>query len=292
MTDKTSKPAQAIPRLEALSQRLETSFDGVTTVWRKWPAQTPQLSPIVLFHGGFGSWTHWFLVIEKLQKYADVIAVDLPGLGSSDDVPLPHTPEKMSRILVEGLQQIFSEEPFHLVGFSYGGMLGSRVAAEMKEQCLTFTAVGASGFGDLHYIVEGIELPAPDAAASQVDQIMRRNLQLLMFTPETPVDDLSLYIHSSNVAKARVKSRRMSVSDELLKALPRIKARLGGIWGAEDATGGGRAAIQQRADLFKAHQPDAAFEIIENAGHWVMHQQPDTFVKTLLSQIHTSQAEG
>lgn len=286
MTSDHPDPAVLIERLQNKAERIETDFGDGAMVWHKWPSPHLDAPPIILFHGGFGSWTHWFKCIDGLCAKAPVIAADLPGLGDSDDVPNPHTPDKLADILVQGLDQILdANQPFHLVGFSFGGMLGSLVAATFGEQCLTFTAVGASGFGDLHYMVKGIELPAEGMPAAEANDINRTNLQLLMFAHPAAVDDLSLHIHATNLARGRIKSRRMSVTDRLLVALPDVTAKIGGIWGELDATGGGLKAIQKRADIFRSYQPDAPFDIITGAGHWVMYEQSNIFTETLLRHL-------
>ena len=106
-----------------------------------------------------------------------------------------------------------------------------------------------------------------------------------MFANNEMVDDLSLYIHRSNVDRGRIKSRRLSVSDTLLKTLPNIKAKIGGIWGAFDSTGGGLEQIITRAQIFRRYQPDAPFDIIDDAGHWVMYEQPEAFNASFLRQL-------
>src|SRR5579859_2997484 len=43
-------------------------------VWRVWGAGTP----VVLLHGGYGSWTHWLRNIDALAASYRVVAADLP----------------------------------------------------------------------------------------------------------------------------------------------------------------------------------------------------------------------
>jgi 2-hydroxy-6-oxonona-2,4-dienedioate hydrolase len=48
----------------------------------------PGLPPVVLFHGGSGSWTHWVRNIQPLVAAGrQVIAADLPGFGDSASPP-------------------------------------------------------------------------------------------------------------------------------------------------------------------------------------------------------------
>jgi pimeloyl-ACP methyl ester carboxylesterase len=286
MITHTPTPKDIINQIANSAQRLKTSFDGGNMVWHCWRSEHQSISTIILLHGGFGSWTHWARVIPELKKHSTVMAADLPGLGDSDDVPLPHSADKLASIVKQGIDQLLSaDKPFHLVGFSFGGMLGSLVAASYDIQCLTFTAVGASGFGDLHYIVDGIVMPTSEMTFQKIRDTHTNNLRLLMFAPRSEIDALSLYIHQTNVCRGRIKSRRMSTTDALVKALPHIKAKIGGIWGELDSTGGGLKAIYERANIFRKYQPEAPFDIIDGAGHWVMHEQPQVFKKILLQQL-------
>ena len=286
MEIQTLTPKDSLNQLASSAQRLKTSFNGGNMIWHCWTSEHPSSSTIILLHGGFGSWTHWARVIPGLKKHSTVITADLPGLGDSDDVPLPHSTVQLASIVKQGIDQLLSaDKPFHLVGFSFGGMLGSLVAASYDKQCLTFTAVGASGFGDLHYIVDGIVMPTSEMTTQQTQNTHTNNLRLLMFAPLSEIDSFSLYIHQTNVSRGRIKSRRMSMTDALVKALPHIKARIGGIWGELDSTGGGLTAINERANIFRQYQPEAPFDIIDGAGHWVMYEQPQIFTKILLQQI-------
>ena len=130
-------------------------------------------------------------------------------------------------------------------------------------------------------------MPTAEMSEQEAQAIHIKNLRLLMFAPNSKIDALSLHIHQTNVARGRIKSRRLSVTDALIKALPHIKARIGGIWGELDSTGGGLDAIHKRAAIFRQQQPDAPFDIIDGAGHWVMYERPDTFTQTLIKQLNS-----
>src|SRR5258708_4807169 len=78
-------PAAQVERLAATGRRVETPCGGGSMVWRLWGEGTP----LVLLHGGFGSWTHWFRNIPDLAQRYRLIVANLPGLGESDDAPPP-----------------------------------------------------------------------------------------------------------------------------------------------------------------------------------------------------------
>jgi len=55
-------------------------------VWRVWGGGPP----LVLLHGGTGSWMHWIRNIEELARDFTVVAPDIPGSGESAS-PFPQT---------------------------------------------------------------------------------------------------------------------------------------------------------------------------------------------------------
>src|SRR5260221_14635160 len=137
-------PAAEVARLAAAGQRIETPCGDGVMVWRVWG----EGEPLVLFHGGFGSWTHWFRNIPALSRRYRLIVASLPGLGESDEAPRPHTPEGLAAIAADGLARILAPgERFHLAGFSFGGLIGGHVAAMLGESCRSLTLVGAGGLG-------------------------------------------------------------------------------------------------------------------------------------------------
>ena len=280
-------PEAVVAELAAQAERLHTPCGDGTMVWHRWPGPaTPAAGrpPLVLLHGGFGSWTHWLRVIPALAARGPVLAADMPGKGDSADAPRPHTADGLAEIMADGLSRLLPGERacYDLVGFSFGGTLGARVARMDGRRCRTFVAVGASGFGGLHHLVDGIVLPAPDLPLAETEAIHRGNLKILMLADEANIDDLALYIHRLNVARSRVRSRAISKTTALVDALADIRARIAGIWGERDATGSGRAAIEDRREIFRRHQPTAPFHIIPGAGHWVMYEAPEAFVAALV----------
>ncbi len=119
--------------------------------------------------------------------------------------------------------------------------------------------------------------------------IARHNVGALMIADPAKIDELAVYIQATNAPRGRVKSRRFSRADTLAQALPRIKARLDGIWGGRDATA--YPYLDERARVLREVQPGARFEIVPGAGHWVPYEAADRF-NPLLADIVRSRLEG
>lgn len=253
-------------------------------VWRQWGTG----APLVLLHGGYGSWTHWLRNIEALARSYRVIAADMPGLGDSAMPPTPFTPESLAAIIDRGLDAVLAPgERFHLIGFSFGAMLGSFVALRRGESVRSLTLVGSASMGLRRAPMREMQPMRRHMSEAEVFALQRANLAVLMFADERHIDDLAVRLQVENVARARVKSRRFAPIDLLRPILPQVRAPLGGIWGERDATA--YPYVAERRDLLRAIQPNAAFDIIAGAGHWVMYEAAQAFNRVLLAQLATSE---
>jgi 2-hydroxy-6-oxonona-2,4-dienedioate hydrolase len=253
----SEKTVAIVESVAAEAQRIETPCGDGSVVWRVWGSGPP----LVLLHGGYGSWMHWIRNVLVLAREFTVIAPDLPGLGESATPPEPHTAEAMAQIIVDGLATVLpGRERLHLAGFSFGGVLGGHVAALLGEQVRGFTIVGSNGLG----------LPRQPTELER-----QNNLGVLMIADKDKIDDLAVYIQYMNAPRGRVRSRRFSRTDTLIGALPRVTARLSGIWGGRDA--GAHPYLDERKRVLDEIQPGLRFEIIPGAGHWVAYEAADRF---------------
>ena len=257
-------------------------------VWRQWGAGPP----LVLLHGGYGSWTHWLKNIEVLAERYRVIAADMPGLGDSSMPPAPVTPESLAAIIDRGLDAVLAPgERFHLVGFSFGAMLGSFLALRRGAAVRSLVLVGSASMGLRRAPMHEMQPMRRHMSEAELADLQRANLAVLMFADERRIDDTAVRLQVENVARARVKSRRFAPIDLLRPVLPQVRAPLGGIWGERDATA--YPYVEERRDLLRAIQPNAAFDIIAGAGHWVMYEAAQAFNRALRAQLAaTERAEA
>lgn len=278
-------PKESVETLLQSASAINTPCGDGDMAWQVWGGVSSK-PPLILLHGGFGSWTHWMANVVALSQDRLVVTCDMPGLGDSASAPGDLTPDNIAMPIVAGLDTVIGKDTaFDLAGFSFGGLIGSRLAAMVGERCRTFVAVGASGFEGLHVRVLGIEVPKRDASDDEKNAIHRSNLNILMLWDEANIDDVAIYTHRRNVARSRVRSRPMSLGNHLVDALPNITARLRGIWGVHDATAGGRDQIMARQEIFRQFQADGQVTVIEDAGHWVMYERPEELNAVLLAML-------
>ena len=279
------QPEQYLLQLLSGSVQHRSPCGNGAVVWQEW-SSVEGTTPLVLLHGGFGSWNHWVANIPELRQVRSLWTLDMPGLGDSAALPAPHTAPHAAQIILKGINQLLgANQPFDLAGFSFGAMVAGQLALQAGSRCQHLVLCGAAGFGELHVQVDLLRPPRPDQSEAEARRVHIANLRSLMFASNETIDELALFAHASNLARARINTRPLSRTDELATALPDIKARLAGIWGSKDATVGGGSAIVKRQQLFQLAQPNALFHVMSGVGHWAMYEDAENFNRVLLAAL-------
>jgi 2-hydroxy-6-oxonona-2,4-dienedioate hydrolase len=276
----TEIPADIVARIERLGRRIETPCGDGAMVWRIWGGG----APLVLLHGGYGSWTHWLRNIEPLSQTYTVIVPDMPGLGESATPPQPHTAEVLATILKRGLDQIVPPPTaIALAGFSFGAVMGGHVAAQMGQRIACFLMIGAAGLGLPRPPRADLQRVEPGMSAGEIAALQRGNLAKLMFGDPSRIDALAVHLQNENTRRARLDSRPIAFTDTLIHTLPRAAARLGAIWGEKDITC--LPYIDQKFGVLRAIRPNTYCDVIPDAGHWAQWEQGPAFEARLTKFI-------
>ena len=179
--------AACVARIDGMARRETTPCGSGEMVWRVW-GEGP---PVVLFHGGYGSWSHWIRNVERLAENFCVIAADMPGHGDSDPFPLRATRAAMAETVARGLDNIIpGNTPYSLVGFSMGANLSALIASLQSRDLRTVITVGAGGLG-ISEQVSGLRMWRPDLPRDELDARHRHNLGVIMFRDTARIDDLA-----------------------------------------------------------------------------------------------------
>ncbi len=277
--------SEVVNRLEALATRLETPCGTGAMVWHVWGKTNGPQPPVVLFHGGSGSWTHWVRNIEPLVAAGrQVIAADLPGFGDSALPPSGGDADALVAPLAEGLRTLLGGTPCDLVGFSFGGMTAGLLLAAFPDLARRLVLVGAPAMGvtpDRQFELKAWRnLPT---AAEQAN-VHRFNLAALMLRDTALIDGLALELHIANLHRDRMPRRRLAHTDILARSLAQVSCPVHAIYGAHDALY--KSWISQLADAYAAAAPDfRGFTLIPDSGHWVQFERPEAFDEALLAAL-------
>lgn len=255
--------------------RLETGRDrpGQRIVWRS----AGQGTPLVLLHGGMGSWNHWIRNIGPLSDEHRVLAVDMPGFGDSDYPDEGQDPSHLAARLRIGLDELIGRDTrFLLAAFSFGGTVVAQWLRQAPQRVIGLVLVGSSGLGVIRPGRVPLERARGLADEGARDQAHRRNLARLMISRLDRVDDEAVRLHAWNQARGRVQSAQHSLGDTLRQTLAEVPVPLRGIWGEHDVTTPhGNAEV---AEIFTRLRGDATrLDSIADAGHWVQYEAADRF---------------
>ena len=273
-------PAATLNSLEAGATVLRTPCGDGSMVWRVWG----EGEPLVLLHGGFGSWNHWARNVEALAAHYRVIAADMPGQGDSHDPPRPYDADSLAAIVTDGVRRLTHVgERVRLMCFSFGAVIGGQVAANLGEQVVSFTGVGAAGKRERGPVTRTMARVEGHMGAEERDATFRHNLGVLMFADAGNIDPLALRIQAINTARNRIRSRPISLTDRLARTFPDIRGRINLIWGGEDITAIGY--FDRRHDALRAIQPEAGVAVLDGVGHWVQYEAAERFNTTALGML-------
>jgi 2-hydroxy-6-oxonona-2,4-dienedioate hydrolase len=281
-------PAEALA-LQRSASRFETPCGAGTMVWHTWgqAARRPELAPLVLLHGGSGSWMHWLRNIPALAASGRwVLVPDLPGFGDSAAPPHGTDADVLPEPVERGLGALVGEAACDLVGFSFGGMVAGFLAQRFPARAARLVLVGAPGLGVAREKTLRLRAWRHITDAAERDVIHRHNLAVLMLYREEAITGLALRLHIANVLRDRMKGRSLARTDALAQALAGVRCPVWAIYGREDALYRGKLDA-----LREALARDADFRglaLIDDAGHWVQFERAEAFDKALFTALEAA----
>lgn len=254
-----------VAEIEARSEQHEAGFEQTTLRWRRIGSG----SPLVLLHGGNGSWLHWVHNIDALARRHTLWLPDLPGCGQSQELAAPASLERLVQALRQNIDSLVGAGcEIGLAGFSFGSILAATLAAE-RGGVSRLALMGPTGHGlpRSQIPLKNWRLLPPGAAQTEAH---RHNLAALMLHERSAVDDLALLIHREASQQARLRSKKISHTDAMRRALDRLQIPVLMVWGEHDPTANAAATAQT---LAQGH-PNRRSLLIADAGHWVQYECP------------------
>jgi 2-hydroxy-6-oxonona-2,4-dienedioate hydrolase len=262
-----------IERLEARAERVDVPFEGANLRWRRFGAG----SPVVLVHGGNGSWLHWVRNIEALSASHELWLPDLPGCGDSGTIAPPASLERLVAALRHGIDtQIGANTEIGIAAFSFGSVLSSNLAVA-RGHVRRLALLGATGHGlPRRPLALRNWRQLPDDAQ---DEAHRHNLATLMVHEPSAVDALALVVYRSARRRTQLRSKQLSHTSAMRDALDRLSIPVLLAWGEHDPTAGGPDTART---LCEGH-PSRRGLLLPDAGHWLQYERADE-INPLLAQ--------
>lgn len=283
MQAKNEQSTALIDRLVKYGHRELVEWQGRQVCWRVFGSGPP----LVLVHGGHGSWLHWVRNIEALAARHTVWVVDLPGYGDSDATA---TDGNLLSVLEPTLgtmnHLIGADLAIDLVGFSFGGLVAAHLAAR-RSRVRHLALLGPAGLGgqrrprgELH----SWKAAAKSGDSVTLEAVMRHNLSVhMLHASAQEVDALAVHIHTEACVHTRFRSKDISRAGGLLEVLLRRYGPTLLAWGEHDVTAD--TATIARALLNQV--PGCQTHVVEGAGHWVQYERADEINSLLLAWLRS-----
>jgi len=251
---------------------------------------------VVLVHGFGSSIYTWKDVIPGLVSDHDVVALDLPGFGGSDqpaDLAFPDLPRA-----VLGLMDRLGLSRATLVGNSMGGATVALVAAVHPERVAALVLVDSAGFNRTPRERPAMLRFATSSAGSMLEWLPVRRLLVRLalrqvFADGSRVSDerVSEYLAAAQRPGTLASIRSLSESTRsdpgvVVEALRRIRAPTLVLWGRGD-----RWIPLAHADRFVAAIPNSRKAVIDDCGHVPQEEKPDEVLRRLRDFLATSARE-
>ena len=248
--------------------------------------------PLLLVHGIGGSWRSWDTIIDHLATEREVIALDLPGHGSSP--PLPG--ENSIGTFCDALTDFLTEHSL-LGADAVGSSMGARLVLELARRggvLGTVVSLDPGGFWqgwEIPFFYQSVKISVKLVKALQpvmpfiAGSAVGRTVLLPQFSARPWAVD-------SAVAAEEMRTfANTPVFDELLDRLAHGEvqkpAPKGSItsplvigWGRQD-----HVCLPSQAKLALEKFPDARLYWFENCGHFPHWDQPAETVRLILATL-------
>lgn len=252
---------QHIARLDASAEHRSAPFLGGRVMrWRVFGRG----GPLVLIHGGHGSWLHWIRNIEALSSDHLVLVPDLPGFGDSDDPPAGSGIQTIVDAVITSLDSLLGGRcAVNLAGFSFGGVVSARVAVQ-RGAVRRLALLGSPGSGTPRRPrAQLVRWRNTDEAAQDV--ALRHNLLAHMMHAENNVDALAFRAYVDAIKATRFRSRGSAHSVTLEEILTPYTDPVLCMYGEHDVICTPEMAKTSLTNAIASRE----CRVIPGGGHWV-----------------------
>lgn len=254
--------------------------------------------PLLLLHGsgpGVSGWANFGANLPKLAEHFRCLVLDMPGYGRSE--PVAGHPVMVAVDAVRAFLKALGIPKAHILGNSYGAIVGTQVAANSPELVDRFVTVGGFGFtifspfpaeGILR-LVEFVEEPSRERLVTW--------MRSMVFNPEILTDELidmryrtamdPVVMESSKKMYTRAGiemiADRMRGPDGIadLAHLSHVQAPTLITWGRDDRVNPLDGALLPMRAISRAE-----LHVFNDCGHWAMIERKEAFESVVLGFLN------
>jgi len=237
--------------------------------------------PLLLVHGMGGRWATWIANIPALGEHYRVIAVDLPGFGGSDPLPVGAGFTAYVDVL-EGLLDKLGVPSVAVFGHSLGGLVSLTLAGTVPERvrCVVLVSGGGAPLTRLRLVaiqsafrVLRLLFTAPGARWLLTrPAVSRALLRPAVHDPRSIPDALIQVMVPSAITPGFLDAIRLGGAGLRSLDLAAVAAPALLVWGRED-----RILPLATAQELLSELPVACLVAIDRVGHCAMFEAPDEF---------------
>ena len=244
---------------------------------------------LLLLHGsgpGVTGWANFAGNLPLFARHFRTIILDAPGYGKSD--PVDGDPVTVARDAVVALMDGLRIDRAHVIGNSYGGIVGGHLAAAHPDRVLRYITIGGVGFNitstfpneGLTRLVDFIENPTRDNIVAW--------LESMVFDKSIITDELiDIRYKAALEPVTMASSRKMYTRSALdfiaqtmtgpavsqrIDYLGRIQAPTLITWGRDDKVSPLDGALLPMRVI-----PNAELHVFPRCGHWAMIECKERF---------------
>lgn len=250
--------------------------------------------PLLLLHGsgpGVSGWANFGDNLATFAPHFRCLALDLPGYGRS--APVAGHPVMVGADAVGAFLDALGIERAHIVGNSYGAIVGARVAAHSPALVARFVTLGGFGFTPFSAfpaegiirLVEFVEEPTRERLVAWMrsmvfdEKVLTDAMIDMRF--KTACDPIVMATSRAMYTRAGIAAiaDRMRGPDSIadLAHLPRIQAPTLITWGRDDRVNPLDGALLPMRII-----PDCELHVFPNCGHWAMIERKAEFEQVVL----------
>lgn len=252
----------------AADRRSLTQVDGLSIrLARRGSAHDAVDLPIVVLHGWGAHLEAIEPIVAPLAAETEVLALDLPGFGESEEPPGPWSSEDYAHFVAAVLEDAGISR-CHLIGHSRGGAIAICLAVQRPELVGRLILCDAAGL-------------RPKRGPRYRGRVALAKLGRLLGLLGPPGRRLQARIRGRvassdylNASPAMRETFRRVIAEDLAGHLPRISAPALLVWGSADEDTPLWMG-ERMAELL----PDGALVVFEGAGHFAYADQPARFAQ-------------